>query len=768
MHYTSLENMKKVYDRYIRDHAAFNKNTVKVIDIGGSNINGSYRDIFDSPKYQYKAVDVTKGKGVDIVLRNPYQLPFKNNSVDIMISGQAFEHIEFFWLTFKEMMRCLREDGICAVIAPSSGPVHRFPVDCYRFYPDAMTALSNWGGCNLIDSWREELGEWKDMVGVFSKAEIKKFALSDITYTPDTVYNDEALLNDDIHTVRGKHPYIEVLKYLHKRIMPKLYVEIGVFKGSSLKLSQSNTIAIDPFPNEELKSGPNVLLYQLTSDDYFEFKAKEELHNQLIDMAFIDGMHHFENVLKDFINIERYASKSTVVVIDDVYPGSKEQTKRKRETIVWMGDVYKIHHCLKQYRPDLKMCILDTRPGGLLMISNLDGGNNVLKEKFNAIVDRYSNETDIIDPYIKRLYSSDAHYTEEIERFLYDRMHPNKPKLSIVLVHYQMERELKRTLYTLSDKYQSDISNDDIEILIMNNEDKPLVLDYEINSNVRIINMDNPQKSPVFCINKGITLASSDLICVMIDGARMASPGLIENSISAAGISKRAIITTMVFHLGPDVQMSSVHNGYDQQAEDELLSSIDWEKDGYKLFDIATISGSLSGGWFGTISESNAITMSRELWNELGGYNEAFTSRGGGLVNLDTYKRACELQNTVFFRLIGEGTFHQVHGGVATNAEDSDAVQKEFYDEYMRIVGKPFEPTEKKVIYWGNINEERCRQFIGWQEEVPEQIVTIQHSEDVPENIRSVNRIMRVLYFILFDRKQIRIKLKKAFKKTRS
>ncbi len=448
MHYTSLENMKKVYDRYIRNHAAFNKKTVKVIDIGGNNINGSYRDIFASPKYQYKAVDVAKGKGVDIVLRNPYKLPFKNNSVDIMISGQAFEHIEFFWLTFKEMTRCLRDDGICVIIAPSSGPVHQFPVDCYRFYPDAMTALSKWGSCNLIDSWREELGEWKDMVGVFSKASIKRCFENDIHYSRSEFYKDNDRHLDDTHLTSGLYPYFDVLRYLHDQVKPDLYFEIGVDKGNSLRLSQTETIAVDPFPIENLTYDERVSLYKLTSDDYFEFRAERDLKDKDIDMAFIDGMHHFENVLKDFIHIEQYANENTVVVIDDIYPMSSIQAQRNRETSIWMGDVYKIHHCLKRYRPDLSICVLNTALSGLLLVTRLDRNNTVLKEHYNRILDGYLGELDIVGDYIDRRFSTEADYVALINQFLNNKDTAAGYKTSAAPISQRFANEVLETRIT--------------------------------------------------------------------------------------------------------------------------------------------------------------------------------------------------------------------------------------------------------------------------------------------------------------------------------
>jgi SAM-dependent methyltransferase len=169
MHPTSLENMQKCYDRYVASGLLATKTKIEVLDIGGTNINGSYRSIFAGRQFCYRVADIVSDPSVDIVLSDPYRLPLPNASVDIVLSGQMLEHCEFFWLTFQEMVRVLKQDGFIFLIAPSTGPIHRYPVDCYRFYPDAYAALAKYTHCNLQDIWHDERGPWQDLVGVFTK-----------------------------------------------------------------------------------------------------------------------------------------------------------------------------------------------------------------------------------------------------------------------------------------------------------------------------------------------------------------------------------------------------------------------------------------------------------------------------------------------------------------------------------------------------------------------------------------------------------------------
>jgi SAM-dependent methyltransferase len=123
------------------------KDEVQVLDVGSYDVNGSYRHLFDASKYHYTGLDMEKGPNVDMVLKNPYDWDaIESDSFDLVISGQAFEHIEFFWKTMEEMTRVLRRDGLLCLIAPNGFGEHRSPVDCYRFFADGMIALARYVG----------------------------------------------------------------------------------------------------------------------------------------------------------------------------------------------------------------------------------------------------------------------------------------------------------------------------------------------------------------------------------------------------------------------------------------------------------------------------------------------------------------------------------------------------------------------------------------------------------------------------------------------
>ena len=169
MHKSSLEHVERLVGRYLKDWPA-----LKVIDIGSYDVNGSYKQFFSRPNWAYTGVDLSAGPNVDVVLQSPYRLPFASHSQDVVVSGQAFEHIEFFWLTWLEMARVVKPGGMIFLMAPSRGYEHRYPQDCWRFYPDSYHALAKYAALELLEvttDWEPhadpDSAPWGDTVGVF-------------------------------------------------------------------------------------------------------------------------------------------------------------------------------------------------------------------------------------------------------------------------------------------------------------------------------------------------------------------------------------------------------------------------------------------------------------------------------------------------------------------------------------------------------------------------------------------------------------------------
>jgi hypothetical protein len=275
------------------------------------------------------------------------------------------------------------------------------------------------------------------------------------------------------------------------------------------------------------------------------------------------------------------------------------------------------------------------------------------------------------------------------------------PNLSVVVVVHDMTRELPRTLRSLSPGYQRDLKAGDYEVIVVDNGSpqpvKPnLVASFE--GHLRLERIDPAPPSPARAANHGLRIADGDLLGLVVDGARLASPGLLAEARRAGCLATRPIITAPAFHLGPVRHMQAAAVGYDQDAEDALLAGSGWEDDGYRLFEISTSAGSWGRGLFGPAGESSSLFCPRAIWDELGGLDERFALPGGGLVNHDLYRRACGLDGVELIVLLGEGTFHQYHSGAATSRRHS---WDDMHAEYQAVTGKSHRPPDNAPLYVG-------------------------------------------------------------------
>lgn len=169
MHTSAYNNAIKFYEKY----CSMNIENKNVLDIGSQNFNGSMKPIFYKCN-KYVGLDTSEGENVDIVA-NSHVIPIDNESFDIIISSSCFEHDSMFWLTFKEMARIVKPSGYIYICAPSSGPYHAYPIDCWRFYKDSWKSLETWAQynnikINLIESYIDTSDNvWYDSIGIYKK-----------------------------------------------------------------------------------------------------------------------------------------------------------------------------------------------------------------------------------------------------------------------------------------------------------------------------------------------------------------------------------------------------------------------------------------------------------------------------------------------------------------------------------------------------------------------------------------------------------------------
>jgi SAM-dependent methyltransferase len=209
MHDTAMKHGAAFFNTYLS-----NAKNLTIVDVGAQDVWGSLRSVAP-PNNKYIGVDFVKAKGIDVVITDPYSLPFEDESVDVVVSSSCFEHSEFFWLLFNEILRILKPTGLLYINVPSNGSFHRYPVDCWRFYPDSGVALQNWGkrsgyNCALLESFvgirKNKADVWNDFVAIFVKDEknsakyISRIQNASIQFANGRLHNSENIVNHIVPT----------------------------------------------------------------------------------------------------------------------------------------------------------------------------------------------------------------------------------------------------------------------------------------------------------------------------------------------------------------------------------------------------------------------------------------------------------------------------------------------------------------------------------------------------------------------------------------
>lgn len=291
------------------------------------------------------------------------------------------------------------------------------------------------------------------------------------------------------------------------------------------------------------------------------------------------------------------------------------------------------------------------------------------------------------------------------------------PLLSVVVITHNMRREAERTLVSLSTAYQQGVEASEYEVIVIDNGSQQPLDPAEVarvGPNFRYHFLETDSVSPVGALNLGAGMALGKYVALIVDGARMATPGLLHATLKGLRLSEAPFLSSLSWHLGPDVQNRSMEKGYDQAVEDTLLDEIAWPENGYRLFEVSTLAQSSMPGFLGRFpTECSWVTLPRQLFDRLGGYDPSFQSPGGGLVNHDFVTRAAAIPGTDFIVLLGEGVFHQFHGGVATNVKPSDHPIADFHEEYERLRGVRYRPNRiENVLYFGTMPE-TARKFLA-------------------------------------------------------
>lgn len=385
-----------------------------VLDMGSYDVNGSYRNLFPESNFIYTGLDMAAGPNVDIVPRNVYKWnELSDNSFDVVISGQAFEHIEFFWWTLEEMARVLRPEGLMCVINPRGFNRHRYPVDCYRFDEDGMIALARYACLDILHVstnlapvagggiwYREDFGDsllvakkplhWRGIMNkevyTFAPANIDELRTGFVAAKAAAVAQPLPKPAPLASAAAKPNPFAAAARIntLAQRYEAENYLEIGVRRGDTfLAVNMPRKVAVDPAFAFDVKAheSPAVHFFSVTSDEFFaELAARPAEADPLtsakpgepltFDIIYIDGLHTHEQSLRDFEQSLRFSHANTIWLLDDTVPcdpysalpdQQKALALRRQAGLhgnAWHGDVFKTVFALHDRHPEFSYCTL--------------------------------------------------------------------------------------------------------------------------------------------------------------------------------------------------------------------------------------------------------------------------------------------------------------------------------------------------------------------------------------------------------------------------
>jgi cephalosporin hydroxylase len=288
--------------------------------------------------------------------------------------------------------------------------------------------------------------------------------------------------------------------------------------------------------------------------------------------------------------------------------------------------------------------------------------------------------------------------------------------LTVVVVFYNMRREADRTLASLARAYQEDVVDLDYEVVVVENgsdEDQRLGAAFVegFGPEFRYVDLGAAATpSPVPALNEGIRRGRGRAYALMIDGAHVLTPGVLRFGMAGLATYAPAIVATQQWYVGPGQQGDAMQSGYDQAYEDRLFQRIRWPTAGYRLFEIGHFIGDRD--WLDGVWESNCMFVERRQLEQIGCFDESFSMPGGGYANLELYERLGSSPDITVATILGEGSFHQVHGGTTTNQVDPAERRSRVFgysEHYADLRGRAFRGPGKPIHFVGRLSNQAAR-----------------------------------------------------------
>lgn len=277
----------------------------------------------------------------------------------------------------------------------------------------------------------------------------------------------------------------------------------------------------------------------------------------------------------------------------------------------------------------------------------------------------------------------------------------NFKNMDIIICTFNMKVEILNTILSSLPPYQKNVVDNLDSITIVDNGStdgiKPENI-TELADNIQFVRYPSPTRSPAPALNWAVrNFATSDHIMLCIDGARMFSDHLISRTMEVFKYVPNAFVYTLSFHIGRKAHQELARDGYTLEDFRQFLDDLDWQNDPGSLRENSVLALSSRKGYDSAIAESNAFCLRRTDFERLGGFDERFLTPGGGLCNLEIFQRCTSDSSMVNVCLLGEGTYHQYHGGAATGLKID---QKTYQVEYKSIFGVPFQVRDYARFYY--------------------------------------------------------------------
>ncbi|MFQ3325229.1 MAG: glycosyltransferase involved in cell wall biosynthesis [Pseudomonadales bacterium] len=282
----------------------------------------------------------------------------------------------------------------------------------------------------------------------------------------------------------------------------------------------------------------------------------------------------------------------------------------------------------------------------------------------------------------------------------------NTPLLSIIVIVYDMPEQAWNTLLSLTPTYQRNVDQQQYEVIVVENRSKNCIPAERVRSlpdNFVYINREENGISPAKAINEGLKQCRGQSIGLLIDGARMLTPRVVEFALQGLRI-KNAVVTVPGYYL---TEFATLEKSSKEilRHEEKLLKSLDWMKKGYSLFKQACFSNGNRHGLFHPIMESNALFFSREAIETINGVDEKFSLKGGGSVNLHLYRLLTTATDAPIIVLQGEGNLHQFHGGTSTTkGQEREQLVVEFKKQLDSYWPNGFKSVTREPYLLGTIS----------------------------------------------------------------